>query len=267
MDFLLKILDRLVFSATHDPVDPEERARIGIPFQHNGQPAGFELWGFPDLSRDPKGGNPWVILKFPGTAGRAERTSRQPATAFPEGQVAAVWAVNPPGYGTSGGRASLVSMGALIRTAVDQIRSRYSQARLLVAGNSLGCVWALHAAAHCPVDGVLLRNPLPLRELISQRWRYNWWNLGLAGRLAAAIPAELDAVRNAALCRAPCLVVQSEKDRLVPVRFQSLVTDALAVRPEILVIPGGDHGDPLPESMEKRFREAVRHCFSNPGGD
>ncbi len=259
----LKLIDRLVFVPSRQPVEAEGRERRTVRFAEESVGTDeCELWGWDreaEAGTAPDGG--WAILKFPGAAGRAERAGDFPAGLLPQGTVRGIWTVNPPGYGNSPGRPSLVDMPAVIRAAVSAVDGWHREARLLVTGNSLGCVWALHAARHPAVSGLLLRNPPPLKQMIAGRWRYNWWNLGLARWFAAAIPNELDAIANAQGCRVPVLLIQSGNDRVVPLRWQELIVEALGGAAEKLVAPGLGHEDPLPESFREELQMRAERLF------
>ncbi len=265
MQFVRSLLDRAVFAASTDPIDPENRERQVVEFDVAGEPGRLELWGHRlgdnGSSEESSQHRTWVILKFPGTGGRAERASTHPAGVFPAGAVHSVWAVNPPGYGSSGGRPRLDEMPAVIAAAVSRVYQIAPESELLVTGNSLGCVWALFAAARLDVQALLLRNPFSLQHLIRQRWRYNWWNFGLARLAVRAIPDQLDAIANARRCTQPAMIVRSECDRMIPGAFQRPVIDSLAGRSQTLVIPGGDHGDPLPEELVDEFARIARELF------
>jgi uncharacterized protein len=262
----IKLLDRLVFIPSRHPVDAEGRERRIVRLAGESASTGeCELWGWDreaDAGTAPDDG--WAILKFPGAGGRAERASEFPAGLLPQGTVRGIWTVNPPGYGGSPGKPSLVDMPAVIRAVVSALEAWYPKARLFVTGNSLGCVWALHAARHPAVGGMLLRNPPPLKQMIAGRWRYNWWNLGLARWFAAAIPNELDAISNARQCRVPVLLIQSGNDRVVPLRWQELVAEALGGSAEKLVAPELGHEDPLPEHFREELQMRVTRLFGQP---
>ena len=60
------------------------------------------------------------VLKFMGTDERAERTNYQPLSCW-SNLRGEVWAVNPPGYGGSTGRASLRSFAAAGRATYEEI--------------------------------------------------------------------------------------------------------------------------------------------------
>lgn len=261
-----RIADRTVFVPGREPLDPGDRIRWPLQFSGASGTGEFECWGWdrsrpPSLPESQDGSRPWVILKFPGTAGRAELASEFPASLLAPHPVSAIWTVNPPGYGTSPGRPSLATMPDVITAAWQAVRQRYPDSRLLVTGTSLGCVWALAGSAVHQADGLLLRNPPPLRELIRQRWRYNWWNLGAARWVAHAIPESLDAVRNAGLCPAPKLFIQSLADRLVPPRWQNLIIHACQSPVAVLAIPDLDHAGPLPDATHTELRQEFTRLF------
>lgn len=180
-----------------------------------------------------------VLLKFSGTGGRAERATEHPAE-FWSDLVADVWAMNPPGYGGSGGRASLQGLAELSSVVFEHVRRETGGVPIVLTGNSLGGVIALYLAANHPVDGLVLRNSPPLRELIINR--FGWWNLWLGAKLIARqIPPQLDAVANAARCTAPAVLISSQRDRIVWPRLQELIIDAYAGEKRVLRLVDADH--------------------------
>jgi fermentation-respiration switch protein FrsA (DUF1100 family) len=82
--------------------------------------------------------------------------------------------------------------------------------------------------------------------------RFGWWNLWLlAGPFAYKIPASLDSVANARSTHAPAVFLQSEKDEVVPPRFQALVVDAYAGEKRFIPLPGAKHNSPVaPEALK-----------------
>jgi pimeloyl-ACP methyl ester carboxylesterase len=261
MSLLSRLADRLILCPTTDPIDPEGRQREIL----RGSDWEGELWGKRwDFVRNPSGDNQvrnatvegWVVLKFPGTGGRAERAGPHPLELWPNAS-GEVWTVNPPGYGTSGGRASVRVMPEVARASWEFLNERAAGKPMLLVGNSLGCTSALHVAAHYRCSALLLRNPPPIHQLIRRRPRYNWWNFGAARWVANQFPASLDAVANAAHCRVPALFVQSAADRLVPLSFQQEIIAAYAGPKRVFVIPGADHHDPLPEAHLPAYFEAL----------
>lgn len=261
MSLLSRLADRLILCPTTDPIDPEGRLRQVL----RGSDWECELWGkYWEFERGQPAATrlkdrlteTWTVLKFPGTGGRAERAGPHPLEVWPVSS-GEVWAVNPPGYGTSGGRATVRVMPAVALASWEFVGRRTAPRPLLLAGNSLGCTSALFVAARQRCNALLLRNPPPIHQLIRRRPRYNWWNLGAARWVANEFPESLDAIANAARCHVPALFVQSAADRLVPVSFQEEIIAAYAGPKRVFVIPGADHHDPLPEAQTAAYLEAL----------
>jgi pimeloyl-ACP methyl ester carboxylesterase len=104
-------------------------------------------------------------------------------------------------------------------------RRRGEATKVWINGNSLGCATGLYLATRLNIDGLVLRNPPSLVELISTRDA--WWNLWRGGRsVAAGVPSELDAILNVAEITVPILYIESGADTIVPPYLQSLVRDA-----------------------------------------
>lgn len=261
-----RLADWFLLCPTRDPIDPEGRRCERIQSAH----LEFELWGqrweaTPIDSHDSQlPCEEFVILKFPGTGGRAERAGSHPAECWP-GTAAEVWAVNPPGYGSSPGSAHVADLPEVVRASWRFIENRLGSRPILISGNSLGCCSALYLASFAPVSGLLLRNPPPVHQLIAERWRYNWWNGGAARWVAREFPAEMDVLANAARCHAPALFVRSGADRLVPVNFQQKIFEAYSGPKRVVEISGSGHHDPIPESAWPAYFEALEWLRSSAG--
>ncbi|HMP80245.1 MAG TPA: alpha/beta fold hydrolase, partial [Pirellulaceae bacterium] len=185
------LADRLILEPTTEPIETEDRQRHVI----SSTIGEFELWSIGQLAQEQPVQH-LVVLKFPGTGGRAERVRQHPAECWSD-VAATIYAVNPPGYGRSPGTARVNHMAPVADAAFQYVTSKHPKTPLLVVGNSLGCLPALYLAARQRVCGVYLRNPAVVHQLIRQRWIYNWWNAGLARWLARSLPHELDAYVNA----------------------------------------------------------------------
>ncbi|MCH7727988.1 MAG: hypothetical protein IH991_16155, partial [Planctomycetes bacterium] len=174
MSVLKRLADKIILQPTNHfiPAGGKTRRMVGVGNDD------VEVW-----VQRTQGGELHVsdradlfVLKFPGTGGRAERASKHPADCWPS-HAAEVWAVNPPGYGGSGGRASLRVLAPMAQAVFTALQETAAGRPIVVTGNSLGAVIALYVAANCPVDGLLLRNPPPLREVIVGC--HGWWNFGI----------------------------------------------------------------------------------------
>jgi hypothetical protein len=101
-----------------------------------------------------------------------------------------------------------------------------------------------------------VRNPPPLRQMIVGR--YGWWNAYVgAALIARQTPSELDCVANAARCQAPVVFVSSQRDRVVPVRYQRLIMNTYAGEKQILELKEANHADPFNEVEQKRYCQLV----------
>jgi len=192
------------------------------------------------------------VLKFPGTASRAEDPTDLVDNCWPDLSVE-VWTVNPPGYGGSTGTASLRNIPSMASRALDELRRQTAQRPLVVAGGSLGCVSALYLAARHDVDGVLVENPPALREVIQAR--SGWWHFAWArAALARHIPEVLDSIRNAAETRVPAVFVVALQDRIVPAMCQRQIIDAYAGPKRVLDRPQAGHDTPLHQGDVQQLR-------------
>ncbi len=248
---LAALADRFVLCPSRNQIAAEDLTpeRIDTPF-------GFlEAWCC-DSVEGRAGDYDVVAIKFPGAGGRAERSGPHPFELW-EGLNARVWTINHHGYGASSGTASLQKLAQTCDAVWQSVVNRHPSKKIVLIGNSLGCLSALYVAARYPAAGAYLRNPPPIAQLIRDRPRYNWWNFGFAKLIAKQIPAELDAVANAGNSRCPALFVCSEKDSLVPTSFQQLIYEQYAGPHTTFVIEKAEHHDRIPVRQEREFLEAV----------
>tara|TARA_R110002049_G_scaffold4601_3_gene31755 strand:+ start:11634 stop:12455 length:822 start_codon:yes stop_codon:yes gene_type:complete len=207
-----------------------------------------------------------VVLKFPGTAGRAERSSRFPAdmlTAVSSQPVVAdVWTWNPPGYGRSEGRATLASVMTASIDFWQQVTRQYPDpaTRVWLCGNSLGCVTALHVAATIQPDtnrtGVILRNPPPLIPVV-KRIAHRYPLGRLIDPVAETLDPRMNATVTAGQVNLPAVFLQSELDSLVPPRMQQNIVDAYAGQKRVVTLGGLEHDCLHDETHESEIRDAL----------
>ena len=246
---LARLADKIILKPTTHPISTEGKARRSIVYGEGR----FEVWiqrTGPGIASEPD----VYILKFPGTGGRAERMSEHPAEVWSD-LASEIWTVNPPGYGGSSGRASLRFISAIVDAASRELATVASGKPVVVTGNSLGSLAALLAAASHQVDGLLLRNPVPLRQIILGR--HSWWSLGLARLIADQVPTELCSIDNAARCSAPAVFVMSEQDRTVPPDYQRQIIDAYAGDHRIMRLCGAGHASVMDESQRSVYADLL----------
>jgi pimeloyl-ACP methyl ester carboxylesterase len=261
------LLDRMVLQPTRHEIDfaPKRREVLNI----EGEPLEcFVQQNY--LSDEPP---ELLALKFPGTAGRAERSTEFPMSQFPNLRCV-TWTWNPPGYGGSAGRASLSRIANASIEFWRQVVQREAGPNTCVwlCGNSLGCVSAMNVAAALPKNslrtGMLLRNPPPLTEVVKRiADRYPLGNL--MGPVADSLMDSMNVLRTASEITLPAVFLQSELDELVPVGMQDEVIKEYAGPHRVVLMEGLSHGglatdfhtEAIEASMEWLWEQTS--CLSN----
>jgi len=231
--------DHLILFPTKAPIDAGEAARKMVPFQ-NGE---LEVWTAKSYRAKQQAGADIYVLRFYGNADRADRWVAAEAEEW-NGRAVEIWGMNYPGFGRSTGPARLSRIGPAAVTAFDELKRHAAGRPIVLYGASLGSAAALHVARQRPVAGLILHNPLPLRQMILRR--FGWWNLWLlAGPIALQIPRDLDSISNATAIQTPAIFLLAEKDEIVPPRYHRLVVDAYAGQKRVISLPGAYHNDPV----------------------
>lgn len=233
------LADHLILFPTTAPLETRGAVRKILPFE-KGE---LELWTAKSQLAREKGSADVYILRFYGNADRADRWVAAEAEMWNERAIE-IWGMNYPGFGGSTGPARLKRIAPAAMTAFDALRSEAGERPIVLFGASIGSAPALHIAAHRSVAGLILHNPLPLRELILRQ--HGWWNLWLlAGPVAAQVPSDLDSIANARAVHAPAIFLLAEQDEIVAPRFQQLVVDAYAGEKRVIALRGAYHNSPI----------------------
>ena len=231
--------DHLILFPTKAPIGAGGAVRKTVPFQHGE----LELWTAQSRRAQEKDTADIYVLRFYGNADRAERWVAVEAEMWNDRAVE-IWGMNYAGFGGSTGPARLSRIGPAALAAFDELKRHAVDRPIVPFGASIGATAALHVAAQRPVAGLILHNPVPLREMILQR--FGWWNLWLlAGPVALQVPKDLDSIENAKAARARAIFLLSERDEVVAPRFHRLVVNAYAGEKRVIALRGAYHNDPI----------------------
>jgi uncharacterized protein len=226
----------------------KEEVLLGTPWGR------IQLWR--EYSQQEEARRPEIrFLRFLGSRGRAEMATLDPADRL-EGRAAEVWTLNPPGFGASSGPAELERYADCALAALDYMCAS-TAVPLRVCGKSIGTSAALLAAAHGGPAGVVLRNVMPLRELLCRHHAFR--SAGLSALvLAPAVTARLDCIANAAKAGVPALFVVSRDDRVSPPDYQRKVIEAYRGAATVLEVAGGHDERRLAADDEAAYRDTLR---------
>ena len=231
--------DHLILFPTKAPIDAGEAARKMVPFQNDE----LEVWTAKSYRAKQQAGADIYVLRFYGNADRADRWVAAEAEEW-NGRAVEIWGMNYPGFGRSTGPARLSRIGPAAIAAFDELKRHAAGRPIVLYGASLGSAAALHVARQRPVAGLILHNPLPLRQMILRR--FGWWNLWLfAGPIALQIPRDLDSISNAKAIQTPAIFLLAEKDEIVPPRYHRLVVDAYAGQKRVVTLRDAYHNTPV----------------------
>lgn len=258
------LLDRMVLRPSRGPMDHGDLARVMMDV------AGKPLETFVARNFDDGGPADLVVLKFPGTAGRAERSSLFPVPALVPtlGNVRGeVWTWNPPGYGGSHGRATLSTIAAAGQAFADGVLQRddVSPKTVWLCGNSLGCNVAMHVAASLESTtyrvGLILRNPPPLVAVVKNiAARYPMGRY--VDPIADSLCDSMNAMRTAPRVRYPAVFLQSELDTLVPPAIQNEVIAAYGGETKLVQLIGLTHDGIFADQQKPLIVDAMHWLWT-----
>ena len=255
---LAPLPDRLILFPTTYRIDAGAATRKAIAFQ-NGE---LEVWTARSARAQQVGQPEIYVLRFYGNADRADRWVAAEAEMWNERAVE-VWGMNYPGFGGSTGPARLARLGPAALTAFDELQKAAGDRPIVVYGASLGTTTALHIAAHRKITGLILHNPVAMRQIILRQ--FGWWNLWLfAGPMAQKIPRDLDSIANARKIRTPAIFLLAENDEVIAPRFQQLVVNAYAGEKRIIHLGGARHNDPIEGTALADFHHALDWLVPEP---
>jgi pimeloyl-ACP methyl ester carboxylesterase len=255
---LAPLPDRLILFPTTHRLDAGAAVRKTIPFQ-NGD---LEVWTARSAMARLRDQPDVFILRFYGNADRADRWVALEAEMW-NNRAVEVWGMNYPGFGGSTGPARLAKMGPAALTAFDELQKVAGTRPIIVYGASIGTTTALHIAANRKFAGLILHNPVAMRQIILRQ--FGWWNLWLfAGPMAQKIPRALDSIANARASHVPVIFLLAENDEVIAPRFQRLVVEAYAGEKRLIPLPGSRHNDPIEGTALAEFHGALDWLVPKP---
>ena len=257
------LLDRMVLRPTRHPIEHPTQQRVLLPFGKQNLEC-FVQRNFRS-DRPPE----LVVLKFPGTGGRAERSTGFPMSLMKRQRVE-VWTWNPPGYGRSEGRASLTEIAGAALTFWDEVKRRSGRNEMTtwLCGNSLGCATALHVASEigpsASVTGLVLRNPPPLIPVVKRVAR----SYPLGGLMEPVIDTlcdSMNAMLTAPRVELPAVFLQSGLDSLVTPEDQNRLIASYGGPSRVVVMEGLEHACPPNDDHFPRIAESIDWLWNQTG--
>lgn len=259
-----RLFDRCVLRPSRNSIDhgDQQQHRFSI-----------EKWDIEAFFRASQGDEiepDLLIIKFPGTAGRAERATEFPMPNLPATVHAHTWTWNPPGYGGSSGRASTRNIAAASVGWCQSLLQQSNAQHVWLTGNSLGCATAMNVAANLDFEsrsvGLLLRNPPPLGPVFCGV--ANRYPLGsLAHPWANSLVEAMDVMKTAPQIGHPAAFLHCELDRLVPIDLQQKVVSQYKGPTHSAILNGLDHGGVATDEHYPLINEAISWLWNQTKSD
>jgi len=249
--------DSIILPANHESINPGGARREQLKVYGRT----VEYW----IARSPSARDRQpdaFVLFFVGKGDRADRWINAVANAWDDKPVE-LWGMNYPGSGGSQGPPSMDRVGADALAVYDAMSRAVEGRPIFIQAGSFGTTAALSVAARRNVAGLILQNPLPLRQLIMGQ--YGWWNLWLlAGPVALRLPSDLDSLANARHAKAPAIFLLAGADEVIPPRYHRMVVDAYAGRKYLINISGAHHNDPLTREAAEELHKDLDKLWREP---
>jgi pimeloyl-ACP methyl ester carboxylesterase len=261
--FRRHLLNRMVLRPSQHPIQVSHQERVMLQCESH------QIECFVQQSTQDSEPPDLLVLKFPGTAGRAERSTTFPISMLDVPRTA-VWTWNPPGYGGSAGQASLSTMASAASAFWKRITEEHvgPETSVWLCGNSLGCTTALHIAATAQPDrsrtGLILRNPPPLRRVLKHA-ASPYPHFGLINRVIADLSDSMDSMLTARHVDLHAVVLQSELDTLVPIEFQNELLAVYAGQCRTVLMEGLDHDGLTTDQHETRINDSIQWLWEHTG--
>ncbi len=240
-----RLLDRISLRPTRYPIETDGLCRERLSVAE----CTVDLFALA-VERD---GPEWHVLKFVGSSGRAENLTEHPFDAW-SATSGRIYVANPPGYGSSPGRASLAGHLATARALYAWYQRRHPGQVPLLMGNSLGGAVALQLASESPCRGIIVRDSPHLPAVIRTRYRFA---PRLAGWFATQAEQQMDTLSAACRSEVPALFISSRKDRIVPPECQDELMAAYGGPKRIVHAPSADHMQPLGAEASREYLAAL----------
>lgn len=238
--------DRLLFPVGQ--VAPAGPLPPGAELLELALPSGEKLRGvhFPPAGAPPDGR--LLVLAFGGNSWNAQAMGQFVSESLPQADVVAFhYRGYPPSEGAPG--AAALREDAL--RIHDFARTRFTPARTVAVGLSLGSGVAGHLAAGRPLDGIILVTPYDSLRAVAAG-QYPWLP---AGRL---LRHDLDPAGALAGGRIPVAIIAAAGDRVIPPARTEALRRAVGTPAFDLVIAAG-HNDIYDHP---RFRPAMREALA-----
>ncbi len=141
------------------------------------------------------------------------------------------------GYGGNPGKPDETGLTADARAVLNYLAGAgISGDRLILFGESLGGGPAVKMAMEFDVAGLVLESPFTSIADVAQA---HYWYLPARW----LVLDKWDNAERIASLRAPLLIIQGERDRVVPVRFGRQLFELAPEPKQALFVPGADHND------------------------
>jgi uncharacterized protein len=192
------------------------------------------------------------VLYLGGNAFRTE-TSGAPIAAALAGQKVNALILDYRGYGRSEGKPTIELLQSDSLAAYDWLRAQ-TTLPIVVHGLSLGGFMAAHVAAERHPEGLVLESTATNTADWADTQAPFFIRVQIADKLR-----EQDNIARLKEYRGPLLIVAGDKDKVTPVKLsQKLFEEAASPDKELVIVPGGNHGDSFekPEALAK-FRAFI----------